>query len=190
MLRSFRPGLSVALLAIAGLGVACKKSTDAPVKVAAANAVLPMNTNDSKALTGEVFKFPTGAAVLFPSMAGQALTLSFSTPASGGATTASGTVTSSSGTVTPWTASVVFGSCTFNVTAPSNLAGTVFIQNCTATVNVAGTVVGSTTDRTATLNLNGFSSDPVTVSVRITSSGMLIVNDQPTVSVPLTDVSG
>jgi hypothetical protein len=82
-------------------------------------------------------------------------------------------------------------SCTFTVTAPANLAGTIFIENCAIKVNADGVPAagGGTASGTATLELNGVSSDPVTVTVSIGADGTLVVNDHPTQTV-VTGTSG
>ena len=71
--------------------------------------------------------------------------------------------------------------CTFTITAPANLAGTIFIQNCSVTVN--GTAVplgGGAQAGTITITLNNSTSAPLTTQVQLSDTGVLTVDGVPT----------
>lgn len=97
----------------------CPSDEEAEVQVAASNAVIPANATTVRAIEGQTFSFPNGAAALAglaPELATQPVTLAFSNTA---AATPTFTLTSAGRTATGTTR---FGSCTFTVTS-SNIPG-------------------------------------------------------------------
>lgn len=72
-------------------------------------------------------------------------------------------------------------SCTFTVSLPANLAGSIFIKTCAIKVTATGVSQGGAgTPGSAVLSLDGVSSDPVTVTVGLGSDGSIVVNNHPT----------
>jgi len=81
-------------------------------------------------------------------------------------------------------------SCTFTVAKPVPLVGTIFIKSCAIKVTATGVPTGGGgVQGTASLVLNGVSSDPVTIKVALTPTGALVVNGHPT-QVVVTGTSG
>ena len=81
-------------------------------------------------------------------------------------------------------------SCTFTVSTPVSLVGTIFIKSCAVKVTASGVAPGGgAVQGTATLVLNGVSSDPAPVAVSLSPDGAVVVNNRPS-KVVLTGTSG
>ena len=99
---------------------------------------------------------------------------------------ANGTATLTNPTAT---GTVKFASCEFSITAPPELVGTIFIENCSITVNANGVSTSTGATGTASLKMNGVTGTPTTVTVKVDASGKLIVNEIAT-NITLPPISG
>lgn len=210
MLRRFVGGMLgqgvavVAVLAAASSVTACwsetntQTGTEEPAQTEAKSfqdATIPMDTttagsNGTAIVNDLTFAVPSSvlaenaspAALAESLAASQSTSISF-TNVSG----ASGEFSMSSPTLS---GKLKIASCTFTVTAPANLAGSIFIKSCAVKVSASGVAPGGgSTQGTATLVLNGVPSAPVDVPVALSPGGALIVGGHPT-EVTLTGTSG
>ena len=139
---------------------------------AAANTTAVLN-GKTFTVSGDTLAAATTTPALATALKGQNTSLSFS-----GVSGASGNVSLTNPTAS---GTVRFASCTFTITAPANLAGTIFIQNCSVTVT--GTAVplgGGAQAGTITITLNNSTSAPQTTQVQLSDTGVLTVDGVPT----------
>jgi hypothetical protein len=186
-----------AIIAIAAIPAACKKSPTAPVLVAASNATVTANNTVTQAVSGVSFQFAGGAGAMSSAVAGQNLAVTFT--GTGTTTTTAFTVTSPSGATTgTFSANTTFGSCIFAITSstfpaghPLALGQTVTVNPCNLNVSSAGAVAnGVGTSRSVALLLGAASSAGSSVTVGVNPGGQLTLNGQTVGSVTLTPISG
>jgi hypothetical protein len=194
-----RARLIVGAFAVAATATwaACDKSPTAPVLVAQADAVVPMNPTVASAIVGTKFSFPGGAGAMDPSLANQNLDLTFGGTAS--AVTSTAVITSPSGAaVGNFTSAMAFGSCDFTITASTFPAGSklatgqkLVINPCNMNVRTAGTPAnGVAATRSAALLLGSAVSSGQSVTISVNPGGQLTLNGQTIGTVTVTPTTG
>lgn len=129
------------------------------------------------AVTGNTFNIGNGGAMLSPSLAGQAVSLTFS-QAPSAAPTAQMVVGG-----TTYTSGVTFGSCVFTITAINgpNPAGLVIgqvitVNPCNLNIGTEGVGAnGAANLRNVTITFGTASSNSITSNIIITPSGQVII---------------
>ena len=176
-------GVLLASLAVV-FYVACGKShTDEPAAETrnVKDAMFPLNASSgggTKILNDQTFKVPSSVlganaspAALASALMGNENTSIKFTAVEGANGKATLTNPTASGTVK-------FASCEFTIDTPTDLAGTIMIEDCQIDVNANGVETGGLgATGTATLVMNGVKGTPLTVTVKVDANGKLIVND-------------
>lgn len=191
------------MLTIVGLGIlptACKRSTDAPVLVAAVDFVAPVNDAITDAVEGITFTFPGAAAAAFsePSLAGQTAALTFNNPDTGPTTTTVNFTSATGASTGSFTANVTYGSCVFAVAASSFPTGhrlstgqIVTVNPCNIRLGTQGAPAdGVARARAAVFILGAAASTGTTVTVTVNPGGSITVNGRDVGTVTLVPVSG
>lgn len=179
-MRLKRPGLALGALALAL--AACGKDPAAPVKIATQNVTATFSAPVAQAIAGRAISIPGAAGLIAPAAANQNLSLTFG--GTGTATTAAGTITTAAGATTgSFTSNVTFASCIFTITSVTGNIGLtvgqqIRVNPCSLNVVTAGTQVGTTANTNATVTFGNFQSAPIPVTVQVSETGTVTVNNQ------------